>query len=130
MSVRADRDLLRSGLVEDLNRLACPAEQERFSADPARARDALDRLRFLDASELPRYHARGALTRRERDLIEQFFAFARDRLTPIPRDLDPVVFTRAHPGWQSVRERAFELLAALDAFVDIGVPGWGHQFRS
>lgn len=129
MSLRGDRDLLRSGLVEDLNRLACPAEQERFASDPVRAREALDRLRFLDASELPRHCARGALTRRERDLIEQFFAFARERLAPIPRDLDAVAFTRAHPGWQAVRERAFELVAALDAFVDIGVPGWGHQFR-
>jgi hypothetical protein len=124
-----DPALARSALVEDLNRLACAAEQERFAAEPARLREALDRLRWIDTTDLPRLHAQGGLTRREHDLLEQFFRFARGRLSAIPRDADALAFTRADPGWQAVRERATELVAALDAFVDLGVPGWGHQFR-
>jgi hypothetical protein len=124
-----DPALVRSALVEDLNRLACAAEQERFAAEPARLREALDRLRWIDTTDLPRLRAQGALGRREHDLLEQFFRFARGRLSPIPHDADALAFTRADPGWQAVRERATELVAALDAFVDLGVPGWGHQFR-
>jgi hypothetical protein len=123
-------EMLRTALVEDLNRLACAAEQERFAADRARARESLDRLRWIDISELDRYRRDEWLDRDELDLIERFLSFAQERLAPIPEALDPVEFTRADPGWALVRERAFELVEALDAFVDIGVPGWGHQFRA
>jgi hypothetical protein len=123
-----DPALARSALVEDLNRLACAAEQERFAADVPRLREALERLRWIDTTDLPRLVAQGSLGRREHDLLEQFFRFARARLTPIPRDSDALAFTRTDPGWQAVRERATELVSALDAFVDLGVPGWGHQF--
>ncbi len=123
-----DPALARSALVEDLNRLACAAEQERFAADAPRVREALERLRWIDTTDLPRLVAHG-LSRREHDLLEQFFRFARARLTPIPREADALVFTRGDPGWQAVRERATELVGALDAFVDLGVAGWGHQFR-
>lgn len=123
-------ELLRSALIEDLNRLACPADQERLAADPARARYALERLRWIDTSDLGRYRREGWLDARELDLIERFFGFARDRLPAIPADQDALAFTRADPGWQVVRERAGELVLALDAFVDIGVPGWGRQHAS
>jgi hypothetical protein len=127
---RAVHQAMRStALVEDLNRLACPADQERYAADPARARDELDRLRWIDVSELDRFRRERWLERDELDLIERFLAFAGDHLAPIPEGHDPVEFTRADPSWTLVRERAFELVEALDAFVDIGVPGWGHQFR-
>jgi hypothetical protein len=122
-------NMRRTALIEDLNRLACAAEQDRFAADPARVRDALDRLRWIDISELDRFRREGWLGRDELDLIERFLSYARERLTPIPEGLDPLEFARADPGWALVRERAFELVEALDAFVDIGVPGWGHQFR-
>ncbi len=124
-----DPALARSALVEDLNRLACAAEQERFAADSARLREALERLRWIDTTDLPRLHTQGGLSRREHDLLEQFFRFARNRLSPIPREVDVLAFTRGDPGWQAVRERAAELVGVLDAFVDLGVPGWGHQFR-
>jgi hypothetical protein len=119
----------RTALIEDLNRLACAAEQDRFAADPARLREALERLRWIDISELDRFRRERWLDRAELDLIERFLGFARDRLAPIPEGIDPLEFTRADTGWALVRERAFELVEALDAFVDIGVPGWGHQFR-
>jgi hypothetical protein len=124
-----NEDMRRTSLVEDLNRLACAAEQDRFAADAGRVREALDRLRWIDISELDRFRRERWLDRDEVDLIERFLSFARERLPPIPDGLDPLEFTRADPGWALVRERAFELVEALDAFVDIGVPGWGHQFR-
>jgi hypothetical protein len=124
-----DPALARSALVEDLNRLACAAEQERFAASASRVRDALERLRWIDTTDLPKLLARGDVSRREHDLLEHFFRFARARLSPIPRDADALAFTRSDPGWQAVRERAAELVAALDAFVDLGVAGWGHQFQ-
>lgn len=121
-------ELLHTALIEDLNRLACPAEQDQLAGDRARVREALDGLRFIDTTELLRWERQGWLDRRELDLLEQFFRFAADRLRAIPRDQDALTFTRADPGWQAVRERATELVAALDAFIDIGVPGWGHQY--
>ncbi len=123
-------DLLHTALIEDLNRLACAADQERLGGDVSRAREALDGLRWIDTTELPRWRRQGWLDRRESDLIEQFFRFASGRLGQIPSDQDPLAFARADPGWQAVRERAVELIAALDAFVDIGVPGWGHQYKA
>ena len=123
-------DLLHTALIEDLNRLACPAEQDRLAAEASRAREALDGLRWIDTTELPRWQRQGWLDRRESDLIEQFFRFAGERLGVIPSDQDPLDFTRADPGWQAVRERAVELVVALDAFVDIGVPGWGRQYKA
>ena len=122
--------MLRTSLVEDLNRLACPAAQERLAPDPARAREALNSLRFLDTTELDRYAREGWLRREELDHIERFAGIARDNLVRVPEDLDPVEFTRRHEGWQITRERALELVVALDAFVDIGVAGWGHQFST
>jgi hypothetical protein len=125
-----DPALRTSAFVEDLNRLACPEEQEGFASDPPRARDALDRLRWIDTTELERWVREGRLSRREHDLIEQFCVFARERLAPIPRGADALAFTRADPGWQAVRERALELVDALDAFVDLGVAGWGAARRA
>ena len=75
------------------------------------------------------YRERGWLDAHEVDLIEQFFRFARERLTPIPETDDAVEFARSDPGWAMVRERALELLIALDAFIDIDVPGWGQQYK-
>lgn len=119
--------MLGTELIEDLNRIACAEQQERLRADPARAADAIQSLRFIDSTQLSRYAREGWLTRDEVDLIERFLAFARDRLTPVPAGADPLGFTRSDAGWQAVRSRALELVLALDAFVDIGVPGWGHQ---
>lgn len=119
--------MLATALIEDLNRLACAAEQERFERDPARARDALERLRFIDTSELDRFARDGWLDRDETGLIERFLKFARDRLPPIPPDEDAVRWTRGDPGWQLVRERALELVSGLDAAIDLGVPGWGPR---
>jgi hypothetical protein len=127
--VAVHREMLHTALVEDLNRLACSEEQDRFSTDPRRARTELDRLRWIDISELDRFEREGWLDRDEIDLIERFLGFVREHLVPIPEGTDAVEFTRADPGWALVRERAFELVEALDAFVDIGVAGWGHQFR-
>jgi hypothetical protein len=121
--------MLRTALIEDLNRLGCAADQERHAADPARLRDSLDRLRFIDTTELERYRREGWLAREEADLIERFRNFTATHLSALPGGVDPLEFTRADPGWQLVRERARELLYALDAFIDIGVPGWGHQSR-
>ena len=121
--------MLRTALVEDLNRLACAEAQERLAPDPARAREGLHRLRWIDTTEIGRYRRDGWLAPREVDLIEQFCAFSRERLTPIPEETDAVAFTRADPGWALVRERALELLIALDAFVDVDVPGWGRPYR-
>jgi len=118
--------MLGTALVEDLNRLACPAAQEQFADDPARAREALDRLRFLDLTELDRFASEGWLDREEVDLIERFSRFVHVRLEPIPEDVDPIRFTRADGDWQVMRERALELVVALDAFIDLGVPGWGR----
>jgi hypothetical protein len=120
--------MLETALVEDLNQLACPEAQERYARDPERAREALNRLRFLDFSELPHCQRQGWLGPDEVDLIERLRSFARTRLVPVPDHVDPVEFTRAHEGWQSVRERALELVVALDAFVDVGVAGWGRQY--
>ncbi len=117
-------------MIEDLNRLACAAEQDRFADDPSRAHDAVVRLRWIDTSELPYFERKGWLNRDEIDLIERFIGFTRDRLSSIPKGSDALSFTRSDPGWHAVRERALELLVALNAFVDIGVPGWGHQFVS
>jgi len=120
--------MLRTALIEDLNELACAEAQERYASDPSRARDALDRLRFLDLSELARCSREGWLSTAEVNLIERLASFARSRLGPIPTSVDAVVFTRADADWQAVRERARDLLIALDAFVDLGVAGWGHQY--
>jgi hypothetical protein len=117
--------MLRTALIEDVNRIGCAALLEGLRADPARARDALDRMRWIDLSELDRFGRAGWLTRGELELIESFAAFARERLRPAPEGRDPVDFARCDPGWHLVRERAVELLEALDAFVDLGVPGWG-----
>ena len=86
--------MLRTALVEDLNRIACPQAQDRHAADPARAREALDRLRFLDLSELEHYRRQGWLDREEIDLIERFAGFARERLHPVPAGVDPVAANR------------------------------------
>jgi len=120
--------MLETALVEDLNQLACPEAQERYAGDPERAREALNRLRFMDLSELAHCRRQGWLKPEEVDLIERLGSFARSRLAPIPAHVDPVAFTRGHEGWQAVRERALELIVALDAFVDLGVAGWGRQY--
>jgi len=120
--------MLTTALIEDLNQLACPAAQDRFEGDPARAHDALDRLRFVDVSELDRFRRAGWLEREELDLIERFVGDVRVRLKPLPRDVDPLAYTRADPDWQATRERALELVIALDAFIDLGVPGWGQSY--
>ena len=117
-------EMLRTALIEDLNCLACSSEQERFADEPRRAREALDRLRFIDTSSLDRYARDGWLARDELDLIERFFGFARERLIKIPEDVDAVEWTRADPGWQVVRERANELLDGLDGRIDLGISGW------
>jgi hypothetical protein len=119
--------MLQTTLIEDLNHLACPAAQDRYANDPSRAREALNRLRFVDTSELDRYRREGALTEHEADLIERFTSFAESRLAPVPAQVDPIAFTHGHSGWQSVRERALELVRALDAFTDLGVAGWGPR---
>ena len=90
----------------------------------------LKRLRWIDTTELERYRRERWLEREELDLIERFVSFLEQRLSPIPDDVDAVGFTQADPGWQVVRERARELVVALNAFVDLGVPGWGHQYGS
>jgi len=122
--------MLGSSLIEDLNRLACPGAQERFAGDPERAREALERLLWLDTTQVERFRNDGWLSSAERDLIERFAAFARDRLAPPPHGADALAFTRANAGWQATRELAVELLIALGGFIDIGVPGWGRQYRS
>ena len=116
--------MLRTSLIEDLNRLACPEDQERFAPDPPLAREALSRLRWIDTTEIERYRRESWLAPEELDLIERFLRVVRERLNPIPDDVDPVGFTRSDPGWQIVREHARELLTALDGFVDIGIAGW------
>ena len=121
--------MLRTALVEDLNRLACADAQERIRADGERAREALGRLRWIDTTEIARYRQQGWLEAHEVDLIEQFCRFARERLGPIPEADDPIEFTRSDPGWATVRDRALDLVIALDAFIDIDVPGWGRQYR-
>ncbi len=121
------RDMLGTALIEDLNRLACSEEQDCHAGDPERAREALDRLRWIDASEIDRYGREGWLAREELDLIERFLGFARERLRTIPPGVDPVDWTRGDPGWQAVREHANELLAGLDAYIDIGVAGWARR---
>ena len=116
--------MLGTSLIEDLNRLACSEDQDRYASEPPRARDALDRLRWIDTSLIDRYRRDSWLARHEIDLIERFLSFARERLCAIPEDTDPVEWTRGDPGWQAVRERANELLEGLEGFVNIGVPGW------
>jgi hypothetical protein len=120
-------ELLRTTLIEDLNRLACPEAQDRLAGDESRVREALGQLRWIDTTELPRYRRDGWLDAREADLIHQFVRFAAQRLSPIPAEQDALVYTRADPDWQAVRERAAELVRTLDAFIDIGVPGWGQD---
>lgn len=122
--------MLRTTLVEDLNRLACAEAQERFGGDLKRARDALAQLRWIDTTELPHYGERGWLDAQEVDLIERFLRLAREQLSPIPETENAIDFARSDPGWAIVRERALELLIALDAFIDIDVPGWGRQYRA
>ena len=122
--------MLRTSLIEDLNRLACPEDQERLAPDPPLAREALSRVRWIDTTELERYRREHWLAADELDLIERFLRVVRERLQPIPDDVDPVGFTRSDPGWQIVRERAMELLTALDGFIDIGVAGWESGRRS
>lgn len=122
--------MLRTTLVEDLNLLACAEAQERFGDDVARARDALIRLRWIDTTQIERYREQGWLDAHEVNLIEQFFRFARERLTPIPETDNAIEFARADPGWATVRERALELLIALNGFTDIDVPGWGRQYQT
>ena len=117
-------EMLETPLIEDLNCLACAYEQERYEGDPKRARDALERLRFIETSTLDRYTRDGWIGRDELVLFERFFSFARERLQPIPNDSDAIEWTRADPGWQMVRERANELLDGLDAKIDLGVSGW------
>jgi hypothetical protein len=125
-----DRRMLGSSLIEDLNRLACPQAQDRFAGDPERARDALERLLWIDTTQLDRFRDDGWLSREEGDLVERFTRFANERMVPLPEGVDALAFTRAHAGWQITRERAVELLIALDGFIDIGVAGWGRQYRA
>jgi len=121
--------MLGSSLIEDLNRLACAQAQEPFANDPERAREALERLLWIDTTQVERFVADGWLSRQECDLIERFNAFARERLTSIPPGRDALTYTRGDAGWQITRERAVELLIAIDGFIDIGVAGWGRQYR-
>ena len=122
--------MLRTPLLEDLNRLACVEAQDAYREDQARARDALDTLRWIDTTQLDRYQRDGWLARDEVVLIERLVLFAQQRLSRIPEQTDPIEFTRADPGWYAVRERALETLVALGGFIDLGVPGWGHQYRA
>jgi hypothetical protein len=121
-------EMRQTTLLEDLNRLACAEAQDQYASDPSRAREALNSLRWIDSTELNRYRREGWLERDEIDMIERFLNFAQERLVRIPGDSDPLAFTRSDPGWCSVRERALEIVIALDGFVDIGVPGWGQQY--
>ncbi len=121
--------LLRSSLVEDLNRLACAEAQDQLGGDPERARDSLNRLRFLDTSELDRFLREGWIGSDEADRIERLASFVAERLPRVPESCDPIAFTHGDEVWQTAREQARELLVALDAFVDLGVPGWGRQYR-
>ena len=121
--------MLGTALLEDLNRLACVQAQDRHAGDPTRAREALDSLRWIDTTQLERYLRDGWLERDEVVLIERLVQFARDRLGRIPEQIDPIEFTRSDPGWYAVRERALETLVALDGFIDLGIPGWGRQYR-
>lgn len=120
--------MLRTALLEDLNRLACVEAQD-YVGDPVRAREALETLRWIDTTQLESYHRDGWLERDEVALIERLVVFAQERLSRIPAQADPVEFTRADPGWYAVRERALETLVALDGFIDLDVPGWGRQHR-
>ena len=121
--------LLRSSLIEDLNRLACAAAQDEFAGDPVRARESLNRLRFLDTTELDRYLRQGWIGSEEADRIERLSSFVTERLPRVPESTNPIAFTHGDATWQSAREQALELLIALDAFIDVGVPGWGRQYR-
>ncbi len=121
--------MLGTALLEDLNRLACVEAQDRYAGDRARAREALDTLRWIDTTQLERYGRDGWLQRDEIVLIERLVQFTRDRLPRIPEHTDPIEFTRADPGWYVVRERALETLVALDGFIDLGIAGWGRQYR-
>jgi hypothetical protein len=120
--------LLGTSLVEDLNRLACSDAQDQLARDPERARESLNRLRFLDTSELDRFLRQGWIASDEADRIERLASFAAERLPKVPSGCDPIAFTHGDDVWQSAREQARELLIALDAFVDVGVPGWGRQY--
>ncbi len=116
--------MLATTLIEDVNRIGCAELLADLARDPERARDVLDRLRWIDTSELERFRRTGWLTRGELDLIESFTSLARERLRPVPPGSDPVAFARSDPGWHLVRERAIALLEALDGFVDLGIAGW------
>jgi len=122
--------LLSSALIEDLNQLACSAAQDRLSGGAERIREALNRLRFLDTTELDRFVREGWLRRGEADRLENLVGFVSQRLAPVPADCDPIAFTHGDPSWRTARERALELLLALDAFVEIGVPGWGRKYQA
>jgi hypothetical protein len=122
-------ELLRSSLIEDLNRLACPSAQDQLAGDPRHVRESLNRLRFLDTTELDRYLRQGWLAGEEADRIERLASFVTERLPRVPDLVDPIAFTHGDAVWQSAREQALELVIALDAFVDVGVPGWGRQYR-
>jgi hypothetical protein len=122
--------MLRTALVEDLNLLACADAQARYADDQSRAREALDSLRWIDTTQIDRYAQEGWLERNEVDIIERVCSFAAERLVAIPPQADPIEFTRADPNWYAVRERALEALIALDAFIDLDVPGWGVQYAS
>ena len=52
--------MLRTPLLEDLNRLACVEAQDAYREDQARARDALDTPRWIDTTQLDRYQRDGA----------------------------------------------------------------------
>jgi hypothetical protein len=120
--------MLRTALLEDLNRLACVEAQD-YAGDPLRAREALETLRWIDTTQLEGYCRDGWLGPDEVALIERLVLFAQERLSRIPAQADPIEFTRADPGWYAVRERALETLVALDGFINLGVPGWGRQHR-
>lgn len=126
---RVKDQMLRTALLEDLNRLACAEAQDSYRDDASRAREALETLRWIDTTQLESYLRDGWIDRDEVVLIERLVLFAQDRLARIPEHADPIEFTRADPGWYAVRGRALETLVALDGFIDLGVPGWGRQYR-
>ena len=121
--------MLGTALLEDLNRLACAEAQDRHAGDRVRSREALETLGWIDTTQLERYGRDGWLERDEVVLIERLVQFTRERLPRIPENADPIEFTRADPGWYAVRDRALETLVALDGFIDLGIPGWGRQYR-
>ena len=95
-------DLLHTALIEDLNRLACSADQDRLGGDASRAREALDALRWIDTTELPRWRRQGWLDRREGDLIEQFFRFAAERLAQMLTEIG-IVQARSGSAGEAIK---------------------------